>query len=175
MGSSFSQALENVQVLQMAIVNHLVHNVKCRGLFARQNNPQSIFHTIYFTPHWSLGVKILSCWLGPVGVTVQGDSISKLSFTVFKDESLKHGTQTSLSLTLNTDISTAYLARTLPAEVTFWFHEQQGTHARRIKDEKGDQGWIQGFSWRIAFSVDDKNEDFFAFIIRISSVVFIQE
>lgn len=52
---------------------------------------------------------------------VQRDAIPKLSLILLKDESLKNRTQTFLSLTQNTEVSVACLARTFPAYVTV-FH-----------------------------------------------------
>lgn len=84
-------------------------------------------------------MKTLNCQLSPSDVIMQRDSISKHSLILFKDESLKNRTQTSLSLTLNTKVSRAYLARTFQRKQLFSLHEQRGELARRIEDEKGHQ------------------------------------
>lgn len=95
----------------------------CKAEQSPKHISYNLFHSTLVT--WCENPKWLTwpCWCD---CTRRFYFKIQLSFTVFKDESLKHGTQTSLSLTLNTDISTAYLARTLPAEVNFDFMSNKG-------------------------------------------------
>lgn len=99
-----------------------------------------MFDKTYCIPHWSIGMKILSCWLSPSDVIVQRDAIPKLSLILFKDESLKNRTQTFLSLTQNTEVSVACLARTFPAYVTvFHFVSSKENMLGGLKMRKGNQ------------------------------------